>query len=334
MHRYYIKRLGSQELGSPRLLPDGSIKYSRGRYIYISKDNEDFFPHLSSTLLNDHALILLKLPFSDECFYAHFGYHNSSQIESVITDGQGRNEMRLYLNNQVDNDKEFFHPQEILVIEKIETQDAPVYSMTLFAPGHPAYQTLSEMIPKRKGFVLHDERLAFVQRPYVQNIGVAELSDSVRNLICTEQETTLNTSVEVDEMGAGLFNSRTFHDFVMNAYHNLCAITHRSIAYNGFSNLEAAHIMPRAHNGVFLPCNGIAMSKDMHFAFDKGFFTIDEHYRVLVHPSVESVGSYLNEYNGTEMYLPREPFFQPRQEFLEYHRTNIYGTFRQIRALD
>lgn len=36
------------------------------------------------------------------------------------------------------------------------------------------------------------------------------------------------------------------------------------IAYNGFSNLEAAHIMPQAHNGSFLPCNCIAMSRDMH----------------------------------------------------------------------
>lgn len=332
MHRYYIKKLGRQELGSPLLMPDGSVRYSRGRYIYISKDNDGFFPHLSTTLLNDNALILLKMPFAEEAMYAHFGYHNSSRIDTVDTVGKGRNEMRLYLNNQIDDNKAFFHPEEILVIERIDLEGSPVYSMNLFAPGNPVYDQLNSLIPARKGFTLYNEVLPFVRTPILSG-SVADLSEPVRTLIQTEQNNTLNQGVDIDEMGASLFNSRTFHDFVMNAYHNLCAITHRAISYNGFSNLEAAHIMPRAHNGVYLPCNGIAMSKDMHFAFDKGFFTIDENYKILVHPDVERVGSYLNDYNKTSMYLPREPFFQPRQEFLEYHRTNIYGTFRQIRSI-
>lgn len=331
MHRYYIKKLGNQEMGSPKLV-DGNIRYSRGRYIYITKENEGFFPHLSSTLLNDHALILLKMPFSEASMYAHFGYHNSSQIATVDTEGKGRNEMRLYLNNQIDNNKTFFHPGEILVIERVETSDSPVYSMNLFAPGNPVYTQLASMIPTSKGFTLYDGELPFVKTPVI-SATVADLSDSVRKVIQDEQSNTISQGLDITEMGASLFNAKTFHDFVMNAYHNLCAITHRVISYNGFSNLEAAHILPKAHKGAYLPCNGIAMSKDMHFAFDKGFFTIDEDYKILVHPDVERVGSYLNDYNRTCMYLPQEDFFRPRQEFLEYHRANIYGTFKQIRAI-
>lgn len=48
--KYYLKRLGHQELGSVK-----NGKAQRGRYIYISKDKNvlDIFPPLSKTVTND-----------------------------------------------------------------------------------------------------------------------------------------------------------------------------------------------------------------------------------------------------------------------------------------
>lgn len=74
------------------------------------------------------------------------------------------------------------------------------------------------------------------------------------------------------------------------------------IACNGFSNLEAAHIMPQSHNGSFLLCNDIAMSRDMHCVFDKGFFMIEDDYTIIVHPDVLRTGSYPNECNGQKIF--------------------------------
>lgn len=45
-------------------------------------------------------------------------------------------------------------------------------------------------------------------------------------------------------------------------------------------NLEAAHIWPRSHKGLYLPSNGIALCRDMHWAFDKGMFTVDDNLTV------------------------------------------------------
>ncbi len=74
------------------------------------------------------------------------------------------------------------------------------------------------------------------------------------------------------------------------------------IACNGFSNLEAAHIMPQSHNGSFLLCNGIAMSRDMHCVFDKGFFMIEDDYTIIVHPDVLRTDSYPNECNDQKFF--------------------------------
>lgn len=119
---------------------------------------------------------------------------------------------------------------------------------------------------------------------------------------------------------------------VMLAYDYKCAITRQVISCNGFINLEAAHIKPQAHNGVFLPCNGIAMSRDLHFAFDKGFFTLTPDLRVKIHDEVLKTDSYINQFNNAQIFVPQVDYFRPREEFLMHHREHVFGSFRQIRS--
>lgn len=69
----------------------------------------------------------------------------------------------------------------------------------------------------------------------------------------------------------------------MTGYKQKCAITGNVIQYKSFMNLEAAHIWPRSHKGLYLPSNGIALCRDMHWAFDKGMFTIGDDFKVIVH---------------------------------------------------
>lgn len=338
MHLYYLKRLGSQEMGSPRQRPDGTIEYARGRYIYISKDNDGFFPHLSETVLNDKAFIKLSMPFSSEPIYAWFGYHNSGRIDTVFTDGQGRNEMRLYLNSQIDNNRQYFHPGEIVVFEKVTISDSVVYVVHIFSPALPQYAELDAMIPRRQGFALIDRPLSCIESGRVVSTTAATIDDRVLDAVEFRQQEVINETPEADDeeisLGAGLFNSVNFRDFVMQAYGFKCAVTRRVIRCGEFNNLEAAHIKPRAHNGLYLPCNGIALSRDMHFAFDKGFFTVDDDYKIKVHPNVLQTDSYINQYEGANLALPRQDYFKPRREYLHYHQDNIFGTFRQIRSLD
>ena len=122
----------------------------------------------------------------------------------------------------------------------------------------------------------------------------------------------------------------------MNAYGYKCAVTGRVIRYKegniDLFNLEAAHIKPRAHEGTFLPCNGIALSRDMHFAFDKGFFTISDDYTIVVSEKIKDSWLY-KEYNGHKIFIPVEPFFRPQPKFLQHHREKVFNTFKQIRKM-
>lgn len=337
MNKYYIKKLKSQEMGSPTLNPNGTYTFHRGRYLLITKEGLDFFPHLSSTILNDSTAIPIKPQFTDSLVYAQYVYHNSLLIPEEQKSGvSDRNEHRLYLNNDLDGNKQYFRPNDILVFEKMQEGDMIYFNMNLFSPqDYGPYIRLNEIL-NGKTTVIFNGELDFLQSTPLNPDAVVVRDQRVIDAIGHQQEQVIQTMVNTpsieEQLGANLFNSHSFRDFVMLAYNYKCAITHQVISCNGFINLEAAHIKPQAHNGVFLPCNGIAMSRDMHFAFDKGFFTLTPDYKVKVHEDVLRTDSYINHFNDVQIFVPQVEYFRPREEFLIYHREHIYGSFRQIRS--
>lgn len=122
-----------------------------------------------------------------------------------------------------------------------------------------------------------------------------------------------------------LFTPTSFRDFTMVAYNGKCAVTGNVVKYGKFLNLEAAHIKPKSHGGFFLPSNGIALSRDIHWAFDKGFFTLNDNYTLLVHPDIES--DFLKSYEAGSIFIPEDDFLKPSLDSIQYHRENVYGLF-------
>ena len=111
----------------------------------------------------------------------------------------------------------------------------------------------------------------------------------------------------------------------MFGYETLCAVTGTVIRYEKYFNLEAAHIIPKQHGGLFLPSNGMALCRDMHWAFDKGFFTVNTEYKVIVHPKTTS--EWLRSFDNANIRVPNDPFFRPAKESLEYHNDIVFGLF-------
>ena len=324
--------MGSLEL-------DGKPK--RGRYFLISKDCLEFFPHLSSVALNDKAPVFVVPTYNDDNIkvLCTIDYHNQKYSLFNYAGNNPRNEVRLYMNQKIDPDL-YFRTNDLAIFEKFEVNNEIIYSLTRVSPTEEGYDSLIQYLsvnarkPYCSNAILNGE-IKFIRKPDIENdmqIEVSNdaeqyLSDASTDILMHEDDDAL---MDEQQMGADLFNSVTFRQFVLLAYKNRCAITRNAICYGNLCNLEAAHIKPQAHNGKFLPCNGIAMSRDMHFAFDKGFFTIDRDYKVLVAHQLEGSDFY-KEYNGVQIYVPRVDYFRPHKSFLDYHREHIFETFSQIR---
>ena len=116
-----------------------------------------------------------------------------------------------------------------------------------------------------------------------------------------------------------------FREVVLATYDNACAIT----GMNDSRLLVASHIIPwgDSKKDRLDPQNGICLNSLHDRAFDRGLITFDQDFRLLISRDLGS-GEFADElgmFKGIEarpMTLPRR--FLPSQEFLEYHRTQVY----------
>lgn len=351
MGRFYIHKVGHQEMGS---INSRGEKPSRGRYFLIGKTCLDFFPHISSVVMNDKVIVSI-VPMihgkERERVLCTMDYHNQKYADIEYTGANPRNEVRLYMNNEIDPDKQYFFKGDYAVFERFDMEGDIYYSLTKITPEHEKSGLLQGILDDNdKRFhanAVIETVLDFIEKPSLDDLSDVVVTDEARKVIKTESESLLKTYDEQnreeeeensfeESMGCSIFNSSLFHDLVMNAYQYRCAVTGKVIRYKDGNvdlfNLEAAHIKPQAHQGTFLPCNGIALSRDMHFAFDKGFFCISDDYKVIVSEKLKGNWFY-EEFNGKEIFIPQEPFFRPLNVFLKHHRENVFDKFRQIRKI-
>lgn len=112
-----------------------------------------------------------------------------------------------------------------------------------------------------------------------------------------------------------------FARVVRRAYDRTCAMTGlQLINGGGRCEIEAAHIKPVENDGPDSPRNGIALSRTVHWLFDRGFLSIGDEGSILQAPQLvpDPVKRLLNP-NG-RIVLPKESSWAPHRVFLRYHR--------------
>lgn len=319
--KYYLKKCGFQELGSVK-----NGKPQRGRYLLTSMNKEvlAMFPPLSETQFNDSAILPVIPLYSGKKVYCNYVYHNDKFHGSTAF--HPRNEYRIYLNKALEEQQLLFEENDIIIIRSAEiTEDEETqtiyYLDYLKSNETDLYDRVNKIIedyPINGGYGVFEGVIPEFEKKVNE---LAKLDDCE---VAIDETVTNKIATSFDNM-ASLFNAVSFRDFIMVGYDNLCAITGTVIKYESYMNLEAAHIKPKSHGGLFLPNNGIALCRDLHWAFDKGFFTLDDDLCVVVHPKITS--EYLNSFNRKHIRVPSNQFFAPDLNNVRYHRENVYGLF-------
>lgn len=324
--KYCLKKCGYQELGSVK-----NGKPQRGRYFLVSMNKNvlEMFPPLSETQLNDSAILPIIPLYSGKKVYCNYVYHNDKFHGSKAANP--RNEYRIYLNKTLEGNQLLFTENDIVVIRLADITEGEekqtVYYLDHIKHNSTAlYDKLDKIIndyPINGKYGIYEGYIPEFEEKVSK---IANSDDCVVEIDETVTKKIVDTTDCLDSNSiALLFNAVSFRDFTMVGYENLCAITETVIRYDSYMNLEAAHIKPKSHGGLFLPNNGIALCRDLHWAFDKGFFTLDDDLKVVVHPKISS--EYLNMFSGKRIRVPKNQFFVPDLENVKYHRENVYGLF-------
>lgn len=122
-------------------------------------------------------------------------------------------------------------------------------------------------------------------------------------------------------------NQDFFRSAVLSAYNKKCCITGLDVP----SLLVAAHIKPWRDSDPKTertnPCNGLSLNTLHHEAFDKGIFTIDTDYRIIIsktakeHYTSDVFQEFFNKYEGCSIALPER--FLPSKEMIIYHNSKL-----------
>ena len=114
-------------------------------------------------------------------------------------------------------------------------------------------------------------------------------------------------------------------DVVVLAYKHTCGLTgYRMTTLEMESIVDAAHIQEFRDSRNNDPRNGIALSKNAHWQFDRGLWSVNDDYRILVNREkfIEDgvPGQRLADFEGRRLFLPSDPKYWPEHTYLDWHQ--------------
>lgn len=147
----------------------------------------------------------------------------------------------------------------------------------------------------------------------------------------------LNTDLEIEipkgAEGLALTKIRKgqafFRNTILSAYSNTCCIT----GINLPKLLQASHIKSWKDSNPATernnPTNGLCLNYLHHKAFDSGYITIDENYKIVISKQLQdnlTKDNYrilFEKYEGKSINLPHR--FLPNKSFIEYHNSHVFN---------
>lgn len=131
--------------------------------------------------------------------------------------------------------------------------------------------------------------------------------------------------------------SRGFRQAVIQAYDFKCAICGLKIKSPNmiFWEVQAAHIVPNSFQGKDDIFNGLALCHLHHWAFDVGWFTLDNDYKLKVSNQYQDFPSNYGRIGDHDLigslvkrdkpiFLPKNEEVYPHHKSIQWHRQNIF----------
>jgi putative restriction endonuclease len=124
------------------------------------------------------------------------------------------------------------------------------------------------------------------------------------------------------------FRNALFRKAVVHIYDYRCAFCRLKVMRTITQNIvDGSHIKPFSQFYDNQIDNGISLCKNHHWAFDKGWFAIDDNYRIIVANDLEEESPNakpMKDFHSQTILLPTAKKYLPRLESLQWHRLNVF----------
>lgn len=147
--------------------------------------------------------------------------------------------------------------------------------------------------------------------------------------IPTEDEIRRDRNYRPPKEAKEIGRDARFRYSIVAAYNYSCALTgYRLTTVTAGSIVDAAHIHQFSSSRNNDLSNGLALSKNAHWQFDQGLWTISDNFRVIIavgHFSEDSPNAKaLSEYHGCKLRLPKDRELWPDLKHVAWHRNKRF----------
>lgn len=202
-----------------------------------------------------------------------------------------------------------------------DLEDDGYIRLHLIRQGTPEYMALDAMTGGQRWGPLDPENppLTVDQIAEAEHY-VEERSAEPPTMFDDDRGTTESTSVRKAR-------DRAFRERVLKQYDYRCAFTGRkfmSPVGRRIVGLDAAHVVPVSEKGSDHPANGMPLTKDLHWSFDRGLIGVAEDRTILVPSSVSAIpgNEFLRDLHGLPIREADDPALRVMDEALAWHRDN------------
>ena len=158
--------------------------------------------------------------------------------------------------------------------------------------------------------------------------GVDRYAEMLSELRRTGGKVYRQDDQDVTDEGANLVRDSAFRTVVTQAYSYQCALCRLgAIDSLGRRVVDGAHIKPFSQFYDDRIENGLSLCKNHHWAFDRGWFSIDPDFSVVVsqHVREQSPNALpIVAFRGQQILLPEAGYFVPSPDALAWHQENTF----------
>lgn len=120
-----------------------------------------------------------------------------------------------------------------------------------------------------------------------------------------------------------------FRKAIVHLYDYRCAFCRLRVTRSlSQSIVDGAHIKPFSEFYDSRVDNGLSLCKNHHWAFDQGWFALDDRYQILVASDLEEESPphsrSMKDFHGEIILLPSSEQYYPRIDAIQWHRKNVF----------
>lgn len=209
-----------------------------------------------------------------------------------------------------------------LAVFVFDTDDEREFSLHLFRQGSETFPLIDKMTSGRRWGLLD------AGFPPISVTKVSQARREVRDISGQEFSLFSDERPVFESLVTKRVRAKGFRIEVLTAYGFRCAFTGSTlVTVSGLHGLDAAHIVPVEHRGADHIGNGLALSKDFHWAFDKGLLGVNQDRRVVVSPLAAEIpeNAKLREIDGAILREPAVERHRANATALDWHFQNVFA---------